>query len=139
MNRAPVLAWNISNPLSPCFFRDSGVASRRGSLKLGLTFGLLLAANGAAAQDELVEHGREVYDAWCAICHAPGEGATRILEERYQGVLPAVVDQRTNLTAELITARVRTWVAPQMPPFRQSEVSDADLEAVIAYLKRNDE
>lgn len=109
------------------------------SVKIGLSCALLLAASGAAAQDELVERGREVYDDWCAICHAPGEGATRILEERYQGALPAVVDQRTNLTAELITARVRTWVAPQMPPFRQSEVSDADLEAVIAYLKRNNE
>ena len=105
----------------------------------GLSCALLLAANGAAAQDELVERGRQVYDDWCAICHAPGEGATRILEERYQGALPAVVDQRTDLPAELIVARVRTWVAPQMPPFRQSEVSDADLEAVIAYLKRNDE
>ena len=108
-------------------------------LKIGLSFVLLLSANHAAAQDDLVERGRIVYDNWCAICHALGEGATRILEERYQGALPAVVDERTNLTEELITARVRTWVAPQMPPFRQSEVSDADLEAVIAYLKRNDE
>ena len=108
-------------------------------LKIGLSFVLLLSANHAAAQDELVERGRIVYDNWCAICHAPGEGATRVLEERYQGALPAVVDERTNLTEELITARVRTWVAPQMPPFRQSEVSGADLEAVIAYLKRNDE
>lgn len=107
--------------------------------KISLTFVLLLSANGAAAQDELIERGRTVYADWCAICHAPGEGATLILEERYQGALPAVVDQRTNLTEELIVARVRTWVAPQMPPFRQSEVSDADLEAVIAYLKRNDE
>ena len=108
-------------------------------LKIGLSLVALLSAYHAAAQDELVERGRSVYDNWCSICHAPGEGATRILEERYQGALPAVVDERTNLTAELITARVRTWVAPQMPPFRQSEVSDADLEAVIAYLKRNDE
>lgn len=107
--------------------------------RTSLPFALLLCANGAAAQDELIERGRTVYADWCAICHAPGEGATRILEERYQGALPAVVDQRTNLTEELIVARVRTWVAPQMPPFRQSEVSDADLEAVIAYLKRNDE
>ena len=106
--------------------------------KISLAFALLLSANGAAAQDELIERGRAVYAEWCAICHAPGEGATRILEERYRGALPAVVDQRTNLTEELIVARVRTWVAPQMPPFRQSEVSDADLEAVIAYLKRND-
>ena len=120
--------------------------NRAAVLKIGLPFAmaglscaLLLAANGAAAQDELVERGHQVYDDWCAICHAPGEGATRILEERYQGALPAVVDQRTDLPAELIVARVRTWVAPQMPPFRQSEVSDADLEAVIAYLKRNDE
>ena len=104
-----------------------------------LTFTLSFSANGALAQDDLVERGRIVYDNWCAICHAPGEAATRILEERYQGALPAVVDERTNLTEELIVARVRTWVAPQMPPFRQSEVSDADLEAVIAYLMRNDE
>lgn len=108
-------------------------------LKISLSCALLLSASGAAAQDDLVERGRTVYADWCAICHAPGESATRILEERYQGAMPAVVDERTNLTEELIVARVRTWVAPQMPPFRQSEVSDADLEAVIAYLMRNDE
>ena len=113
--------------------------NRRPVLATSLAFALLLTANVATAQDELVEHGRVDYNDWCAICHAPGEAATRILEERYQGALPAVVDQRTDLTEELIVARVRTWVAPQMPPFRQSEVSDADLEAVIAYLKRNDE
>ena len=113
--------------------------SQKPLFNVGLLLAGMLSANGLVAQDELIDRGRVVYDHWCAICHAAGEGATRVLEARYQGALPAELDQRTNLTPELITLRVRTWLAPTMPPLRQSEVSDADLEAVIAYLKRNDE
>lgn len=112
------------------------------SLKQMLTVGFfsaaLFAAGGAVAQDRLIERGEKVYDDWCAICHAAGEAATRFLNERYQGAIPAELSQRTNLPAELITLRVRTWGAPRMPPFRQTEVSDDDLDAVIAYLQRND-
>ena len=108
-------------------------------LRLSLLSAFLLAANGAAAQDALVDRGREVYEDWCAICHAAGEGATRVLEERYQGAVPAELGLRTDLPAEFITLRVRTWETPRMPPFRQTEVSDEDLAAIIAYLKRNDE
>lgn len=107
------------------------------TLKISLSLALVLSAGGAIAQDTLVERGRQIYDDWCAICHAEGEAATRYLEEVYQGVLPAVINERTNLAAELITLRVRTWAAPRMPPFRKTEVSDEDLEAVIAYLQRN--
>ena len=112
--------------------------SRNGIARLCLLSAVLLVANGAPAQDRLVERGRQVYDDWCAICHAPGEAAARVLEERYQGSVPAEIKQRTNLTAEFITLRVRTWEAPRMPPFRPTEVSDEDLAAVIAYLRRND-
>ena len=113
--------------------------SRKLLLGVSLLSAGILSANAAGAQDELLDRGRQVYDDWCAICHAPGESATRILQERYQGAVPAELDQRTDLPAEFITLRVRTWLAPTMPPLRQSEVSDEDLEAVIAYLKRNDE
>ena len=104
---------------------------------LGLLTATLLAANIAPGQDNLVDRGQQVYQDWCAICHAPGEGATRVLQERYQGAVPAEISERTNLTAEFITLRVRTWEAPRMPPFRPTEVSDEDLAAVIAYLQRN--
>ena len=112
--------------------------SRPVKLLPGLLFAALLAMSTASAQDRLVERGRQVYEDWCAICHAPGETAARYLESVYQGVLPAVIDERTDVPAELIRLRVRTWAAPRMPPFRKTEVSDEDLDAVIAYLKRND-
>jgi len=104
----------------------------------GLLSAALFTANFAVAQDGIVERGHQVYEEWCAICHAAGEAATRFLDERYQGALPGELNQRTNLPAELITLRVRTWGAPRMPPFRQTEVSDDELDAVIAYLQRND-
>jgi len=58
---------------------------------------------------------------------------TYILQQRYQNKLPAVLDERTDLKPELIRAVVRQGVA-LMPALRKTEVTDAQLVALIAYL-----
>jgi mono/diheme cytochrome c family protein len=71
--------------------------------------GLLVVAGGAHAQD--AARGSAVFQDWCAPCHAPGprHPGTQALEALYTGV-------------------------SVMPPFRKTEISDADLEALAAYL-----
>lgn len=84
------------------------------------------------------EHGKAVFDHWCAPCHAPGPGhpGTQGLEIKYRGTeTPAALEERTDLTPPLVKTFVRQGVLA-MTPFRKTEVSDADLEALAAYLSR---
>lgn len=87
----------------------------------------------------LVERGAAVYNNWCDACHrnsdqnAPG---TRSLELKYRGEIPAALEERTDLTAELVELYVRNGVAT-MPFFRKTEISDPDLEALAAYLTQD--
>ena len=89
----------------------------------------------AHAQDARVAHGEEVFRYWCAPCHAPGprHPGTQALEALYKGAKPAALEQRTDLVPELTRSFVRNGVSV-MPPFRKTEISDADLEALAAYL-----
>ena len=92
-------------------------------------------AGAAAGQEALVARGQEVFQDWCAPCHAPGprNPGTQALEALYKGTKPAALEQRTDLVPELTRAFVRTGVSV-MPPFRKTEISDADLAALAAYL-----
>lgn len=53
-----------------------------------------------------------------------------------RGQNPAVLEERTDLTAPAIKMFVRHGVL-FMPTFRKTEISDADLDAIAAYLTRN--
>jgi (+)-pinoresinol hydroxylase len=100
--------------------------------------------------DPLVRRGKEVFDARCRACHgaysadkADTGGAraalvpgTFALQLRYNGQKPALLEERTDLTPEAVTVFVRRGGGGFMPPFRPTEVSDADLKAVAAYLSR---
>ncbi|MGB6450427.1 MAG: cytochrome c [Steroidobacteraceae bacterium] len=73
----------------------------------------------------------------CSVCHGsgPAKPGTRALRTKYQGKLPALLEQRTDLTQVYIKYIVRHGVTV-MPPFRKTEVSDQDLDAIAAYLTR---
>jgi hypothetical protein len=60
---------------------------------------------------------------------------TAALRAKYAGKVPAPLADRTDLTPASIRFFVRNGVSI-MPFFRKTEVSDADLEALIAYLTR---
>lgn len=102
-----------------------------------------LALGSAAAQQSVrtgptapeLAPGRQVYAQWCAPCHAAGPrlAGTMSLQAKYQGELPAALEDRTDLSAPVIAHFVRNGVA-WMPPFRPTEISDADLAALSAYL-----
>lgn len=92
----------------------------------------------AAVEDRgsLVERGAAVFNNWCSACHARGPQnapGTTSLQFKYQGSVPAALEDRRDLTPEVVKTFVRNGVAT-MAPFRKTEVSDADLEALAAYL-----
>lgn len=89
----------------------------------------------APAQD--LQHGKAVYELWCAPCHAPGRKhpGTQALDVVYKGEKPASLEQRLDLTPELVATYVRTGVSI-MPFFRKTEISDADLADLGAWLSK---
>lgn len=113
-------------------------------LALAAVAGLALATGAATAQQsarsgpaapELAE-GKAVYAHWCAPCHADSMGlaGTNSLTIKYEGTdIPGVLEDRTDLSAPVISYFVRNGVA-WMPPFRPTEISEAELAALSAYL-----
>ena len=79
--------------------------------------------------------GYLVFERSCAVCHGsgPGKPGTRALAAKYKGKLPALLEQRTDLTPEYIRQVVRHGLFV-MPFFRKTELSDADLNAIVVYL-----
>jgi mono/diheme cytochrome c family protein len=78
--------------------------------------------------------GGKIFDKWCGDCHSAVGGPGSIaLQRRYQGSLPAVLEQRSDLRPEYVKQAVRHGVS-FMPSFRKTEISDADLALLAAYL-----
>jgi mono/diheme cytochrome c family protein len=79
--------------------------------------------------------GEAVYQHWCSHCHAPGPGhpGTESLQLKYGGKMPAVLVERTDLTPQVVSTFVRQGVL-LMAPFRKSEITDAELAALAAYV-----
>lgn len=107
-------------------FEKIAVAAALGASLFGLA---------AVAQSGDVERGRQVYMAWCTHCHAagPGHPGTQALQAKYNGDIPAVLTDREDLSPEVVATFVRQGISV-MAPFRKTEVSDADLAALSAYL-----
>ena len=85
--------------------------------------------------------GEKLYAQWCQGCHdrlgptretMPG---TTPLALRYQGSLPAALVDRDDLTPELVKVFVRQGIS-FMPTFRKTELSDAELDDIVAFLVR---
>jgi len=82
-----------------------------------------------------IDNGKQVFAKWCSACHGPNPrlAGTLALQTKYDGAIPAVLEQRTDLTPEIVSAYVRNGVA-WMAPFRKTEISDAELADLGAYL-----
>jgi len=82
--------------------------------------------------------GKAVYEHWCAPCHAagPGHPGTQSLQLKYAGKLPAVLLERTDLSPQVVALFVRQGVL-LMAPFRKTEITDAELVALSAYVAGN--
>ncbi len=118
--------------------------------KLTILCFLLVSLLGTAQAQELSPSetsGKVVFDKWCEPCHGRvagglfgGFGAnalpgTSALAVKYKGDLPPVLEDRIDLQPIYISTIVRNGLYG-MPISRKTEVSDADLENIIAYLTR---
>ncbi len=97
---------------------------------------LLLPASVRA--DSAPDAGRVVYEKWCAPCHDPGinHPGTHALMAKYSGTKPAALVDRTDLPPDIVKHFVRHGITI-MPPFRKTEISDAELDSLAGYLARN--
>ena len=94
--------------------------------------------------------GHALFNTWCVGCHratvvnhdVPGSvvnsvvAGTYTLEQRYHGSKPAALEQRTDLTPAYIRDVVRQGLNV-MPRTRKAELTDAELNDIVAYLTRN--
>jgi (+)-pinoresinol hydroxylase len=101
-----------------------------------LAFGGLCTAGAAQPAAEI--SGEAIYKHWCSHCHNAGRGnpGTESLRVKYGDKLPAVLLERTDLTPEAVRVFVRQGVL-SMAPFRKTEITDAELAALAAYVAKN--
>jgi mono/diheme cytochrome c family protein len=81
--------------------------------------------------------GEAVYQRWCVHCHAAGRGnpGTESLQVKYGGKVPAVLLERTDLAPQAVSVFVRQGVL-SMAPFRKTEITDAELAALSAFVAK---
>ena len=98
----------------------------------------LAGAQAASAAQPSEASGKAVYEYWCAPCHAPGPGhpGTQSLQLKYAGKVPAVLLDRTDLSPQAVAVFVRQGIL-LMAPFRKTEITDAQLSALTAYVAGN--
>jgi mono/diheme cytochrome c family protein len=85
--------------------------------------------------------GAATFHHTCAPCHDSGPGingvkvkpAVAALQMKYHGQEPALIEHRTDLPYSALKAIVRNGTVA-MPPFRPTEITDAQIAAVAAYL-----
>jgi (+)-pinoresinol hydroxylase len=91
-----------------------------------------------AADKTPAPSGQAVYEHWCAPCHAagPGHPGTQSLQFKYDGKVPAVLLDRTDLSPQVVATFVRQGVL-LMAPFRKTEITDTELKALSDYVAKN--
>ena len=107
-------------------------STRSAALMLTLVLSALLFAIPVTASESA--NGEILYLRHCAHCHDAGEGhpGTMRLGKRL-GADRAVLLERDDLPAVYVTQVVRQGLQ-MMPPFRVSEIDDAELAALAAFV-----
>ena len=118
------------------------VAAFRGALLVAAfalgTAQVAFSAEPAGASKSAAQNvGQLTYDKWCAPCHAPGPDhpGTQALDALYKGSKPGALIERKDLTPPIVKQFVRKGVSV-MPFFRKTEISDAELDALSAFLAK---
>ena len=104
-------------------------------MKMGLlAVALLMLTACSKSSDADKPDGAELYALNCAGCHDPGPGhpATMLLEEMERPVAPLI--GRKDLDKDYVHSVVRNGLI-EMPPFRPTELTDADVDLVFTYIK----
>lgn len=110
------------------------MTSRYFAAALAATLLGLSASAHAADVPAGMQHGKARYDRMCAPCHNKGFWAANKLGARY-GDENAVLEDRKDLNTDYIETVVRKGIG-SMPPYRKTELSPGDLDAIAEYLTR---
>jgi mono/diheme cytochrome c family protein len=91
--------------------------------------------SGSLVRADPQDKGKQVFDRWCSSCHGPGQRTpgTAALGAKYGSAEPAALEERMDLGSDTVQYFVRHGVSI-MPPFRKTEISDAELGALADYL-----
>jgi mono/diheme cytochrome c family protein len=94
-----------------------------------------------AEESSAMQRGMIKFQRTCAPCHGAGPGTdgrpalpgTTALQLKYKGAIPALLEARTDLTFDVLKGYLRqgSW---SMPPFRKTELTDAEIQDIAAYL-----
>ena len=79
--------------------------------------------------------GKEVFDHYCTYCHGSGDGPGTLQLSRTRGSDRGLLIQRTDLAPDYIEYIVRHGLR-SMPAFVPSDLTDARLKALIAFLTK---
>lgn len=95
---------------------------------------VVLALTSMSAWAADVAPGKALFDRHCAQCHAPGFGHPGTQQLGWtRGTKLAVLEERKDLQPAYVKAIVRNGLM-EMPAFRPTEITDAQLETLAAYL-----
>ena len=99
-----------------------------------LMVGVVFLPLSGSADDRDEDAGKALYERWCTPCHSedPHAPGTQRLMKRSPDVEP-VLNRRPGLSAEFVRVFVRGG-AGVMPSFRRTEISEDELDQLIAYL-----
>jgi (+)-pinoresinol hydroxylase len=79
----------------------------------------------------------KVFDKWCSDCHSTPTGTgSMALQRKYGGNPSAIIEQRSDLSADYVKQVVRHGIS-FMPSFRKTEISDAEVALLGAYLTKS--
>ncbi|HUY18969.1 MAG TPA: cytochrome c [Candidatus Binataceae bacterium] len=112
---------------------DGRAPARMTALILAMALAVAAAAPAARAASA-ANRGRQIFDTRCVFCHGTGLGhpAWQMLALK-RGKDKAEILGRPDLTPAYIKHVVRNGLI-EMPPFRPSEISDSELDALANYV-----
>lgn len=103
---------------------------------LATALAVFAAGWAASAQAADLQYGKDRYERFCAPCHNAGFWAANRIGARL-GKDQALLENRTDLNAPYIEIVVQQGIG-SMPPYRLTEVSPDELDAIADYLTRKE-
>jgi mono/diheme cytochrome c family protein len=93
---------------------------------------IVMAADAPLATQQA--QGKALYGATCNYCHSEKVWGTLALERR-RGTSDALLEKRTDLVPAFVKSVIRNGLG-SMPAYRRTELTDAEVDAIVAYLTR---
>lgn len=93
---------------------------------------MVILGSGASQAEEI--SGKDIYNLWCGACHDSGvnhPGTHHLAATR--GAEYSILKERTDLSPDYIRFIIKNGLNG-MPPFRPTELSEMEIDALLKYL-----